>query len=79
LGKTYASVRKKQERKIQMRYYYYEQEVGYGEFKSVNDNEAKKRIPEFNSKKNPLLVLYRESDTLDGLPFVILYKKVERD
>jgi hypothetical protein len=62
-----------------MRYYYYEQEVGYGEFKSNSDNEAKNRIHEFNSKENSLLVLYRESDTLDGLPFVILYKKITRN
>ena len=55
-----------------MKTYYYEvkdKDTG-GEFKAPNDQTAL----EESKKINNLELLYRESDSPDGLPFVILFE-----
>lgn len=49
---------------VRMQIYYWESPNGYGEFQAENSDEACRRIP-----KN-CLMLYTESDTKDGLPFI---------
>jgi hypothetical protein len=44
--------------------YYYETENGCGSFKAENDNEAKERKP------RECLILYKESNTTTGVPFI---------
>lgn len=58
-----------------MTVYYYENEDGYsplfGRFNVENDEIAKKLIPETT------LILYKESETNDGTPFIVVYEKKE--
>ena len=46
--------------------YFWETERGCGEFLATTDDEARKRKPA------GCLILYKESDTPDGMPFIIL-------
>ena len=52
-----------------MKIYYWESANDYGEYKAASDEVALKLMHE-----NTIL-LYRESDTTDGMLFVILYEK----
>jgi hypothetical protein len=56
--------------------YYWETENSHGQYRAKNDRKALAKIP----KKS--WVLYKESDTPTGLPFIILYdykgEKLER-
>lgn len=58
-----------------MKTYYWENPVGMnpdcGRFMAKDDEEALKKMPKTS------LVLYRESDTIDGYPFVTIYEKRE--
>jgi len=59
-----------------MRTYYFELDNTIGgpyRFQVESDTEAVERV---KGKKN-LLILYRESDTEDGTPFVTLWEKEE--
>ena len=49
--------------------YYWESDRSNGTFLAENDIEAKKRKAKLQKTKN-ILIVYRESDTKDGLPFV---------
>jgi hypothetical protein len=51
-----------------IRWYYWESETSNGSFQAYSDDDARRRvmgIPKW-------LILYRESDTSNGLPFVQL-------
>lgn len=48
--------------------YYYERPYGNGSFEADNDEEAIKSMP------RDTLILYKESDTKDGMPFIIVYE-----
>jgi len=56
--------------------YYYElkdDSLG-GEFVAVTDAEARRRgLLTAEKKKDTLLTIYRESDTKDGLPFIVIW------
>jgi len=59
-----------------MHTYYFELDVGVGgpyKFQAESDTEA---VEHLKGRKN-LLILYRESDTEDGTPFVTLWEKGE--
>jgi hypothetical protein len=47
--------------------YYWESEYSHGTFIANNDNEAIQMISDTTS-----ITLYKESDTLDGTPFIII-------
>ncbi len=53
--------------------YYYENPVGtrpdHGQFTAADDAEALAKMPV------TAIFLYRESDTPDGTPFVVVYEK----
>lgn len=61
--------------------YYYELKHGAGSFERDNDEQALKRVQELSktwSKKNKILILYRESDSLNGTPFVTVFESKEK-
>jgi hypothetical protein len=52
-----------------MTIYYWETTTGHGKKKFENDEVAIRWFEQFANKR---LVLYKESETKDGLPFIIL-------
>lgn len=55
-------------RRQEMTTYYYECVSSHGEFLATSDDEAKRHVANWST----LECLYKESDTRDGLPFIIL-------
>lgn len=54
--------------------YYWEADgLASGRFQALNDAHALRLA----SERKDLLCLYKESDTADGLPFIILYEKIK--
>ncbi len=57
--------------------YYYEYPVGHhldrGQLQAESDEEALKKMPK------AVYYMYRESDTSDGLPFVVVYDRDENN
>lgn len=55
-----------------MTWYYWEEDgPASGKFQASNDAEALQRV----SKRSNLLCLYKESDTPDGTPFVMVFER----
>lgn len=50
--------------------YYYETDRRHGRFNAIDDKEAIDKL----MYKNPM-VIYKESDTPDGTPFIIIYER----
>ena len=53
--------------------YYWETENSHGQYRAENDEKALEKMP-----KN-CWILYKESDTKDGQPFIILYEYKEEN
>lgn len=53
-----------------MSLYYFEADEGYGAFSAQSDEEAAN-----TSKQNNYMVTYRESDTPNGKPFVVVHER----
>lgn len=51
--------------------YYWESELDNGQIVSENDEEAIKQL----RHKSDLLCIYKESDTKDGTPFLLIWEK----
>ena len=51
--------------------YYWESELDNGQIVSENDYEAIKQL----RHKSDLLGIYKESDTKDGTPFLLIWEK----
>lgn len=49
--------------------YYWETEINHGCFKESSDDSAVNCMPKST------VLLYKESNTKDGLPFIIIYRK----
>lgn len=54
--------------------YYYEKDRGYGNFVAESDKDAFKYLY-LEMKSCNLIVLYRERNTQDGTPYVILAER----
>jgi hypothetical protein len=54
-----------------MTIYYYETFASHGEIKAVDDSAALKHLAEQFGVN--LMCVYKESDTPDGTPFIMLY------
>jgi hypothetical protein len=52
------------------REYYYETATGFGKFHAPSDDDALNRLMRIRK----VMVCYRESDTPNGLPFVIIHE-----
>ena len=53
-----------------MRTYYWEGPGCRGKFRAKDDAEAKRKKKAFEEKGPKILIMYRESNTDDGTPFV---------
>lgn len=51
--------------------YYYELPFFFGNFEAADDEEALVKMPK------GCMILYKESDTEDGTPFIVLYEQEE--
>lgn len=58
-----------------MKRYYWESKTAYGSFNEEDDEAAVKSA--LKDIPGEIRTVYRESDSKDGLPFVILYDKKE--
>lgn len=58
-----------------MIWYYWESKTSFGQFKASSDEEAKEKVSRFSSKS----FLYRESETEDGTPFVVILDELEEN
>lgn len=56
-----------------LRIYYWEADRGHGSFRAAHDSEAVRMRP-VNA-----IVVYRESDTLTGEPFVVLWEQTPKE
>jgi hypothetical protein len=53
--------------------YYYETDMSHGHSQFSNDEHAKNTLLYLFNKR--LMVIYKESNTQNGLPFIIVYER----
>jgi hypothetical protein len=58
-----------------MEIYYWESDFRYGEFKAESDQKAIEKAFKKMYGGDQLLVVYKESETDDGTPFIVVWEK----